>query len=428
MLDRNFIANNREEFLSRLKLKTADAEVLSKAESLVSIITERKIQTSLVESLKHDFKKKTEKFRIDSKGFDEEQLLEEKNKLSMLKYEIEKESLNLELLQSKEETILMEVPNLPSHSTPVGLSDKDNPIVYHYMQDLAIKKSFTHDQIGSKLGILSGEDGAKLSGSRFTVLYGAAARLERSLISFFLDRHTSHGYEEVMVPYIVTRETMTGTGQLPKFEEDLFSVNQKLSNQDAFLIPTAEVPVTNIYRDMIISDLDTPIKHCCFSPCFRSEAGSAGRDTKGLIRLHQFHKVELVIICKEEDSPNLLESITTDAKRCLEALGLPYRVVERCSADLGFGGHKGYDLEVWMAGQGEYREISSCTNFSDFQGRRSKIRYKNKDGKNIFAHTLNASGLAIGRTVAAILEFYQDDVNVKIPDALVPYFGRNTLI
>lgn len=428
MLDRNFIANNGEEFLNRLKLKTGDSEVLSKAKSLISIIAERKIQTSLVESLKHDFKKKTEKFRIDSKAFNEEQLLEAKEALSILKYEIEKESLNLELLQAKEESILMEIPNLPSASSPVGLSDKDNPVIHYYLKDHAIKKSFTHDQIGSKLGILSGEDGAKLSGSRFMVLYGAAAKLERSLINFFLDRHTSYGYEEVMVPYIVTRETMTGTGQLPKFEEDLFSVNQKLSNQDAFLIPTAEVPVTNLYRDMIISDLSLPIKHCCFSPCFRSEAGSAGRDTKGLIRLHQFHKVELVIISKEEDSSNLLESITNDAKRCLEALGLPYRVVERCSADLGFGGHKGYDLEVWMAGQGEYREISSCTNFSDFQGRRSKIRYKNKDGKNVFAHTLNASGLAIGRTVAAILEFYQDGVNVKIPDILIPYFGKNTLI
>ena len=428
MLDRNFIANNGEEFLSRLKLKTSDPGVISKAKSLISIITERKIQISLVESLKHEFKKNTEKFRIDSKGFSQEQISAAKTGLSILKAQIDAEVIRLEILQAKEDSILMEIPNLPSDSSPVGTSDLDNPVIHHHLQDLAVKKDLTHDQLGLKLGILSGEDGAKLSGSRFMVLYGAAAKLERSLINFFLDRHTSSGYEEVMVPYIVTRETMTGTGQLPKFEEDLFSVNQKLSNQDAFLIPTAEVPVTNIYRDMIISELSLPIKHCCFSPCFRSEAGSAGRDTKGLIRLHQFHKVELVIISKEEDSPQLLDSITSDAKGCLEALGLPYRVVERCSADLGFGGHKGYDLEVWMAGHGEYREISSCTNFSDFQGRRSKIRYKNKDGKNVFAHTLNASGLAIGRTVAAILEFYQDGDNVKIPDVLIPYFGKNTLI
>jgi seryl-tRNA synthetase len=428
MLDRNFIINNKEDFIAKLKLKTSDEELLKKAQSLISTIAERKIQISLVDQLKSDFNKRTENFRMSVKSLGEDEALKAKSELSIFKQEIEKESLRLELLQYREDSLLMEIPNLPSVSSPVGTSDKDNPVVFQHLENLAIKKSFTHDQIGNKLGILSGEDGAKLSGSRFTVLYGAAARLERSLINFFLDLHTSSGYEEVMTPYIVTREVMTGTGQLPKFEEDLFAIKSKLSNQDAFLIPTAEVPVTNIYRDMILDDSSLPIKHCCFSPCFRAEAGSAGRDTKGLIRLHQFHKVELVIISREEDSPHLLDAITSDAKRCLEALGLPYRVVERCSADLGFGGHKGYDLEVWMAGQGEYREISSCTSFSDFQARRSKIRYKGKDGKNIFAHTLNASGLAIGRTMAAILEFYQDGDNVNIPDVLIPYFGSRKLI
>lgn len=342
------------------------------------------------------------------------------------KEEIKINSIDLDSLSAREDALLLEIPNLPSDSTPDGYTDTNNPVVRTYLENSCHQRPLTHDQVGGKL--LSSEDGAKLSGTRFVVLHGPLAKLERALINFFLDKHTSNGYQEVMVPYLVTKEVMTGTGQLPKFEEDLFSLKNQLSNQSAYLIPTAEVPVTNLYRDMILPEESLPIKHCAFTPCFRAEAGSAGRDTKGLIRLHQFHKVELVVLTTPKKSLDTLEQITLDAEVCLQDLGLPYRVIERCTADLGFGGYKGYDIEVWMAGQNSYREISSCTTFSDFQSRRAKIRYKDSAKKNNFVHTLNASGLAVGRTMAAILEFYQESNNVVIPEALVPYFGKKTLL
>jgi seryl-tRNA synthetase len=426
MIDKNLILKNSEIFLNSLKRKTGDQKNLSAAVELISLVKEKKEKTTELDALKASFNLETESFHKQAKYLTEDECAAKKLYLSSKKEEIKFNSIKLEELSLREEQLLLELPNLPSDSSPDGNSDSDNPVIRKYLENSCIQKPLTHDQVGGKL--LSSEDGVKLSGTRFVVLHGPLAKLERALINFFLDKHTSNGYQEVMVPYLVTREVMTGTGQLPKFEEDLFSLKNQLSNQDSYLIPTAEVPVTNLYRDTILSEESLPVKHCAFTPCFRAEAGSAGRDTKGLIRLHQFHKVELVILTTPQKSLETLEQITLDAESCLKDLSLPYRVIERCTADLGFGGYKGYDIEVWMAGQNSYREISSCTTFSDFQARRAKIRYKDSNKKNNFVHTLNASGLAVGRTMAAILEFYQDGDNVIIPDLLVPYFGKKTLL
>jgi seryl-tRNA synthetase len=425
MIDKKIILENYDYCLKKLKTKSSDEKLFENFQSLYdTLLTKKKLLTEL-ENLKASFNKETSDFFKNSKTMGDEEKEIKKLQLSSDKNSIRDKEITLNNFLQKEESLVLEIPNLPSSTSPVGSSDTDNPVIKTHLKDKCYAKSLTHDQVGGSF--LSQEDGARLSGTRFVVLHGALAKLERSLINFFLDKHTSNGYREVMVPYVVTRDVMTGTGQLPKFEEDLFSLKTQLSNQDAFLIPTAEVPVTNLYRDTIVSEDDLPIKHCAFTPCFRAEAGSGGRDAKGLIRLHQFHKVELVILSNPSDSLEWLEKITADAESCLQDLGLPYQVVERCTADLGFGGYKGYDIEVWMAGHSSYREISSCTLFSDFQARRAKIRYKDENKKNNFVHTLNASGLAVGRTMAAILEYYQDGDNVVIPECLVPYFGKSKL-
>ncbi|MBR2893446.1 MAG: serine--tRNA ligase, partial [Clostridia bacterium] len=282
-----------------------------------------------------------------------------------------------------------------------------------------------HWDIGADLGILDPETAAKVTGTRFHFYKGLGARLERAIISYFLDTHTEHGYTEILPPFMANRASMTATGQLPKFEEDAF----KLSNNEYFLIPTAEVPVTNMYRDDIIDGDKLPMSFCAYSACFRAEAGSAGRDTRGLIRQHQFNKVELVKFTKPEESYAELEKLTNDAERVLQLLGLPYRVVALSSGDIGFSSAKTYDIEVWMPSYGRYVEISSCSNFEDFQARRASIRYKNgpKD-KAQLVHTLNGSGVAIGRTTAAILENYQNaDGSVTVPEALIPYMGIDVI-
>ena len=279
-----------------------------------------------------------------------------------------------------------------------------------------------HSEIGELLGILDFERGSKLAGARFTLYKGTGALLERALINFMLDIHTRENkYTEVLPPFMVNRACMTGTGQLPKFEDDLF----KIEGWDHFLIPTAEVPVTNIFRDEILKEGELPIYYTAYTPCFRKEAGSYGKDVKGLIRQHQFNKVELVKFTKPETSYDELEKLTSDAEKILQRLDLPYRVVELCAGDIGFSSAKTYDIEVWLPGQGKYREISSCSNFEDFQARRANIKYKPKDGgKPRFVHTLNGSGLAVGRTLVAILEnFQQEDGSVIIPEALRPYMG-----
>ncbi len=323
-------------------------------------------------------------------------------------------------IDSKLDDMLMKIPNIPHESVPEGADDKDNAEVRRYGKPTEFDfEPQAHWDIGEKLNILDFASAAKITGARFTVYRNLGARLERAVISYFLDCHTQNGYTEILPPYMVNRASMTGTGQLPKFEEDAF----KVAGTDYFLIPTAEVPVTNLHRGDILDGNELPIKYCAYSACFRSEAGSAGRDTRGLIRQHQFNKVELVKFVKPEDSYDELEKLTNDAERVLQGLGLPYRVVCLSTGDLGFSSAKTYDIEVWMPSYGRYVEISSCSNFEDFQARRAQIRFRrDKNSKPELVHTLNGSGVAIGRTVAAILENYQQkDGSVRVPDVLVPY-------
>ena len=320
--------------------------------------------------------------------------------------------------------IIMGIPNLPHTSVPVGKDEKDNPVE----KEVGTPPQFdfeplAHWTLGTKLGILDFERAAKIAGARFPLYFGAGARLERSLINFMLDVHTSeHGYLEVLPPFAVNRQSMTHTGQLPKFEQDLF----KLEGWEYFMIPTAEVPVTNIHQGEILDENQLPIYYTAYTPCFRSEAGSYGKDTRGLIRQHQFNKVELVKFSLPETSYDELESLLSNAEVILQRLQIPYRVVTLCTGDLGFSAAKTYDIEVWMPAQGVYREISSCSNFEDFQARRANIRFRRKGKKGTeLVHTLNGSGLAVGRTVAAILENYQQpDGSVQVPDALRPYLGN----
>jgi len=319
--------------------------------------------------------------------------------------------------------ILMVIPNIPHESVVIGQEEADNLEMRRWGK--IPEFSFTprpHWEIGETLDILDFDRGAKITGARFTLYKDGGARMERALMNFMLDLHTgSHGYREVLPPFLVNRKTMTGTGQLPKFEEDLF----KLDEPDYFLIPTAEVPVTNIHQDEILTEEELPLCYTAYTPCFRKEAGSYGKDTRGLIRQHQFNKVELVKFTTPEASYAELESLTEDAEEVLKRLGIPYRVVMLCTGDLGFSAAKTYDLEAWLPGQGAYKEISSCSNFEDFQARRANIRYRPKGKKGTeFVHTLNGSGLAIGRTLVAILENYQnEDGSVTIPEVLRSYMG-----
>ncbi len=325
-------------------------------------------------------------------------------------------------------TMMLTIPNIPCEDVPDGDTDEDNIEIRKFSEP----KNFSfepkaHWDLGKDLGILDPDTAAKITGARFTVYKDAGARLERAVINYFLDMHTEkHGYTEVFPPFMVHRNSMVGTGQLPKFEEDAF----KVANTDYFLVPTAEVPVTNMYREQILDGSQLPIKHVAYTACFRAEAGSAGRDTRGLIRQHQFNKVELVKFAKPEESYEELEQLTHDAEMVLQGLGLPYRVVQICIGDLGFTAAKKYDIEVWMPSYGRYVEISSCSNFEDFQARRANIKYKDGQGsKAQFVHTLNGSGVAVGRTVAAILENYQnEDGSITIPEALVPYMGGKTVL
>ena len=320
------------------------------------------------------------------------------------------------------EVMLMSVPNIPHSSVPVGADDAENEVVRSWGDPTEFAyEPKAHWDIGEALGILDFAAAGKITGARFAVYRGLGARLERSVINFFLNTHTSNGYTEIFPPYMVNRASMTGTGQLPKFEEDAF----KVAGTDYFLIPTAEVPVTNLHRGDILDGAELTKKYCAYTACFRSEARSAGRDTRGLIRQHQFNKVELVKFTKPEDSYAELESLTRDAASLLELLGLPYRVMNLSTGDIGFSSAKTYDLEVWMPSYGRYVEISSCSNFEDFQARRAQIRFRREKGaKPELVHTLNGSGLAVGRTVAAILENYQNaDGSVRVPEALQPYMG-----
>ena len=334
----------------------------------------------------------------------------------------------LSIIQSRLDDVLMTIPNIPHDSVPVGKDENDNVEIRKWGEprqfDFAAKD---HVELGEKLGQLDFETASKITGSRFALMQGQLARLHRALIQFMLDLHTrEHGYTETYVPYLVNAESLRGTGQLPKFEEDLFKLG---GEQNYFLIPTAEVPVTNIVRDVIIDTDDMPRKYVCHTPCFRSEAGSYGKDTRGMIRQHQFEKVELVQVVKPDASYQAHEELTAHAEEVLKRLQLPYRVMALCSGDMGFSAAKTYDLEVWLPGQGKYREISSCSNFEAFQARRMKARWRNPEtGKPELVHTLNGSGLAVGRTLVAVMENYQEaDGSIVVPEVLRSYTGFDVI-
>jgi seryl-tRNA synthetase len=322
----------------------------------------------------------------------------------------------------EQKRLLLQIPNLPHANAPVGKDASENPVVRSWGEKPALSGTvLDHLALGTQLKLFDLERAAKLSGSGFICFTGAGARLERALINFMLDLHTrEHGYLEISPPFLVRRECMIGTTQLPKFEEDMYG----LENGELFLAPTAEVPVTNFHREEILGPAELPKKFVAYTPCFRREAGSAGRETRGIIRVHQFDKVELVKITAPENSYAEHESLTANAERVLQLLGLHYRVIELCTGDLGFGGAKTYDIEVWSPGQNAYLEVSSCTNFEEFQARRMNLRFKDADGKNRFCHTLNGSGLALPRLFAALIETYQQpDGSVRIPEKLQPHFG-----
>lgn len=360
--------------------------------------------------------------QLKKEGKDTSELMAEMN---AVKDAIKADDDELTALENKQKSIMYEFPNIPSETTPIGKDDSENVEIRRWGEPRKFDfEAEAHWDIGARLGILDPETAAKVTGARFHFYKGLGARLERSVINFYLNTHTKHGYTEIFPPFMVNRASMTGTGQLPKFEDDAF----KLTN-DYFLIPTAEVPVTNMHRDEILDGSRLPIKYCAYSACFRAEAGSAGRDTRGLIRQHQFNKVELVKFVKPEDSYKELESLTNDAERVLQLLGLPYRVVALSTGDIGFSSAKTYDIEVWMPSYGRYVEISSCSNFEDFQARRASIRYKeDAKSKARLVHTLNGSGVAVGRTVAAILENYQNaDGSITVPEVLREFMGTDVI-
>lgn len=415
MLDIKRIRNNPDEVKRAIELKKENSNI----DEFLEIDEKRREILKELESLKNTRNKESENIaKLKREGKDAEELIKEMKEISD---KIKVMESDVKQYDERLEELLWTIPNIPHESVPVGDSDADNVEVRRWGDvrkfDFEIKP---HWDIGVELGILDFEAASRVTGSRFTFYKGLGCRLERSLISFMMDLHTEkHGYTEVFPPFMVHRRSMYGTGQLPKFEEDAF----KVAGTDYFLIPTAEVPVTNMYRETIIDAEKLPIYNCAYSACFRQEAGSAGRDTRGLIRQHQFNKVELVKITEPERSYEELEKMVNDAEDVLKTLGIPYRVVSICTGDLGFTAAKKYDLEVWMPSYGRYVEISSCSNCEDFQARRANIKYRPKGGgKAQYVHTLNGSGVAVGRTFAAILENYQqEDGSVVIPEALRPY-------
>ncbi len=389
-------------------------------EELLAVDRERRNMISEVEKLKSKRNKLSKEIgKLFKEGKREEglKLKEEVESISEKIVEIEKE---LSQVESKFKDLLLSIPNLPHPSVPFGEDEEDNVVVRYWGEKPKFDfEPSPHWDIASSLGILDFERAAKLSGSRFVIYRRLGAKLERALINFMLDVHTNdHGYEEIIPPFLVNTKTMTGTGQLPKFKDDLY----KVEKDDLWLIPTAEVPLTNIHAGEILPEKELPKYYVAYTPCFRREAGAHGRDVRGIMRLHQFNKVELVKIVHPERSYDELENLVKEAEKILQLLGLHYRVVELCTGDLGFSAAKTYDIEVWIPSQNRYREISSCSNCEDFQARRAQIRFRNKEGSTEYVHTLNGSGLAVGRTVIAILEQYQQrDGSVLIPEPLRDY-------
>ncbi len=418
MLDLKFVAQNFQRVVERLKLRGGNLDL----GPFQALMQERRELYIALESLNQT--RNTANERLKAKAGKGPSAIEAlRDELRSLSQNIREKEVRLKALEEELEKMLLLLPNLPDPTVPVGSSPEDNRVERTWGQKPDF--DFTprqHFELGEQLGGLDFERAAKVAGSRFAFYKGQLARLERALITLMLEVHTSRGYTELIPPYLVNRAAMIGTGQLPKFEEDAFKT---AGASEYFLIPTAEVPLTNFHRDEILEGNRLPLKYCAFSPCFRAEAGSAGKDTRGLIRQHQFHKVELVKFCAPENSSAELEGLTADAEEILRRLGLHYRVVSLCTADLGFSATKTYDIEVWLPGQNAYREISSCSNCGDFQARRAQIRFRRAKGeKPQLCHTLNGSGLAVGRTLIAVLENNQrPDGSVAVPDALVSYMG-----
>ncbi|EAG9930610.1 serine--tRNA ligase [Listeria monocytogenes] len=418
MLDVKLLRNNFDEVKQKLQNR---GEELGEFEKFGELDKRRRtliVETEALKSQRNEVSQEIAKLKREKQDADAK--IEE---MRVVGDRIKTLDIELREIDEKLDMILMSIPNIPHESTPVGESEDDNVEIRKWGEVRAFDfEPKAHWDLGTDLDILDFENAAKVTGSRFVFYKKLGARLERALINFMMDLHSNeHGYEEMLPPYMVNRASMTGTGQLPKFEEDAFLIEA----EDYFLIPTAEVPVTNYHREDILKAEDLPRKYTAFSACFRSEAGSAGRDTRGLIRQHQFNKVELVQFVKPEDSYAALEKLTGNAEEVLRRLELPYRVLSMCTADLGFTAAKKYDLEVWIPSYNSYREISSCSNFESFQARRANIRFRREPGsKPEYVHTLNGSGLALGRTVAAILENYQDaDGSVRIPKVLQGYMG-----
>ncbi|EGR9369883.1 serine--tRNA ligase [Listeria monocytogenes] len=418
MLDVKLLRNNFDEVKQKLQNRGEDLGEFEKFGELDKRRRTLIVETEALKSQRNEVSQEIAKLKREKQDADAK--IEE---MRVVGDRIKTLDIELREIDEKLDMILMSIPNIPHESTPVGESEDDNVEIRKWgeVREFDFEPK-AHWDLGTDLDILDFENAAKVTGSRFVFYKKLGARLERALINFMMDLHSNeHGYEEMLPPYMVNRASMTGTGQLPKFEEDAFLIEA----EDYFLIPTAEVPVTNYHREDILKAEDLPRKYTAFSACFRSEAGSAGRDTRGLIRQHQFNKVELVQFVKPEDSYAALEKLTGNAEEVLRRLELPYRVLSMCTADLGFTAAKKYDLEVWIPSYNSYREISSCSNFESFQARRANIRFRREPGsKPEYVHTLNGSGLALGRTVAAFLENYQDaDGSVRIPKVLQGYMG-----
>jgi seryl-tRNA synthetase len=421
MLDIELLRKNPEFVKERLRLRREDYprlvdEALRLDEERRSILKDLEALRAERNSLSKEVGKRK------SKG---EQTAELEGKVKEIKEKIEGLEDKLSKVEEQLKSAMLSIPNMPHQSVPVGKDETENVEVRSW----GVPRDFdfepkAHYEIGEALGILDFERGASLSGSRFTVMWGWGAKLERALINFMLDFHTSRGYKEVWVPHLVKPEILEGTGQLPKFEEDLYFCGR----DGLYLIPTAEVPLTNLFRDTILEEKDLPIYLTAYTPCYRREAGAYGKDIRGIIRQHQFDKVELVKIVHPDTSDQELEKLTADAEEILKLLGLPYRVVALCTGDLGFASAKTYDIEVWFPSQNKYREISSCSNCTDFQARRMNTRFKDSEGRKRFVHTLNGSGLAVGRTLAAILENYQQkDGSVVVPEVLRDYLKADVI-
>jgi len=423
MLDPQLLRNNLEDTAALLKRRGYELDI----KQFAALEEQRKTLQVDAQSLQAERNKKSKNIgKAKASGEDIKPLLDE---VSSLGAKLEEAEKALAVVQEQMNNIMMALPNVPDDSVPDGKSEDDNLEIRKWGEpkqfDFEVKD---HVDLGEALGQLDFETGAKIAGSRFAVMHSGIANMHRALMQFMLDIHTTeHGYSETYVPYIVNSDSLRGTGQLPKFEEDLFKLR---AEQEYYLIPTAEVPVTNIVRDTITEDGAMPRKFVCHTPCFRSEAGSYGRDTRGMIRQHQFEKVELVQVVKADQAEQAHEELTAHAEAILQKLNLPYRVVNLCTGDIGFSACKTYDLEVWLAGQNKYREISSCSNFGDFQARRLKARWRNPEtGKPELVHTVNGSGLAVGRTLVAVMENYQDEKGrIHVPEVLQPYMGNRKII